>query len=365
MPGEVRIVEDGLEQSVPARPDVKPWVWMLVGLLIGIGFAVVFFTPTSADSPIDPVEDALPDLAPVRGLGEAIGISEAVPGFHDALVAINRTDAESLEHVLWPIDKSSVTQALPVGAFGESEFDSMGTWMATTTRVPDIDEMVLYMGKPSGLTPLVDNVTSFQWHDTRSALLAYTRFVDGQWTLWTTQSGHTPEEVSTGLAGGEVAAWGDWGYAIQGEDDNISLLTPEGDLKTTARGRILGSHPAGWIAVHDGELRLLSAGGGLNTMDLNLASIGGAVSAAISPDLEKLAVIGTSGLKVAPIQGGGETVEVPLDASIGKVSWSSDSRFVLVPLVSGVKIVDVVDVRTYDEMEGRQLVEVSVIPLTP
>ena len=120
------------------------------------------------------------------------------------------------------------------------------------------------------------------------------------------------------LHGGEVAAWGDWGFAIQHDSDqdesgSITLLTGDGELKTTLSGRVLDSSPAGWIVIYDGDLKLL-ANGGLRSLNINSTSIGGVLAAALSPDGAQIALLGHSGLKITAIRGDTPTVDIPFIA---------------------------------------------------
>ena len=51
---------------------------------------------------------------------------------------------------------------------------------------------------------------------------------------------------------GEVVAWGDWGWALQTESREVTLLTSGGELNETHQWVVLDSKSYGLI-VHDNE----------------------------------------------------------------------------------------------------------------
>jgi len=371
MAGDLRVLEDGVDRHQSTSRPPPPWVWIVVGLVIGIGFGVVFSTPSTSEPEPEASDVTVTELDPVEGFDDGLGISEAIPDFGDALVAVTRTESQNLRHLLWPIAGEPVIRPIPVGAFGEASFDVSGTWLAVSTRIPDTDGNILSVGKPASLAPRASEVTSFAWHDRTSGNLAYTQVIDGEWVLYVSQMSFEPQPVmSRSESGGEVVAWGDWGFAIQ-EDPTLStqgefitLLTPNGDVKTSSPGRVLDSNGDGWIAIHDGDLKLLSAGGGLRSLDFDSGSIGGVLGAAMSPDRAQIAVVGGSGLKVSAIDGALPTVEIQFTVPLTKVEWSSDSRFVILPFLRGVIVVDTANGLTYEKLGHHVVIETSVIPLS-
>jgi hypothetical protein len=142
------------------------------------------------------------------------------------------------------------------------------------------------------------------------------------------------------------------------------MLTENGELKTTLTGRVLDSNPSGWIVIYDEDVKLL-ANGGLRSLNVNSTSIGGVLAATLSPDGAQIALLGGSGLKITAIRGDTPTAVIPFTASLSKVNWSSDSRFVVVPFLRGVLVVDTANGRTYEELTEHTIIEVSVIPLSP
>lgn len=208
-------------------------------------------------------------------------------------------------------------------------------------------------------------MTSFKWHDGNTPSLAYTQVVDDEWLLWEVGPDLNSEIKARGLdPAGKVAACGDWGWAIQNPENNqIILLTPDGELKTTVDGVVFDSYPAGWMVI-SGEtgLRWLSSGGGLQSLSGRIESIGSILAMAISPDGESVAILGTGGMKVSPLDGEGPVFHAPFTTGNPVLAWSSDSRFVILPWVRGVMVFDVVEGgRSFQDLTRYTVKAVSVI----
>lgn len=348
MSGDVKVIEDGVDNRSSSQPvgTTSPWVWLAIGIAIGLGFALVFFTPSTTGDATDSPEVASPE--PTAATPTTIfddGVSARVADFPDAVVAVAAADGGSLQHVIWPAAGPHVARPLPGGDFGQVSFDYSGTWLAASTGLPGGDGYLLAMGKTSNLAPLASDVTSFAWHDSRPGVLSYTeRTDDGEWVLKVVGADRNPREVTRGIGiEGEVAAWGDWGWAIQSAEDRVTLLTDEGEIKTYIGGVALDSHPSGWIVTVNGDgLRMVSAGGGVVRLDIRFESIGGVGDAKLSPDRQKIALVGPHGLKVAQVNGHGEVITVPFSSVPRQdaVAWSSDSRFVILPRSRGVMFLD-------------------------
>ncbi len=369
MASDVRVVEDGLEQRPPARRPASAWVWLVIGIAVGLGFGVVLFTPTASIEDEQPAAATAPSIAPIEEPANPQGIADVIPGFPDALVAVSAYDGQGLKHILWPSARDKVTRSLPGGNSGAVRFDVSGTWIATATNVPDSEGFVLSMGRPTGLMPLVSNVTSFSWNDEEAALLSYTQLVDGQWLLWVVGPNRKPDLITRGMNNrGEVAAWGDWGWAIQTQSGEVTLLTSSAEINDVYEGIVLDSHPTAGVVIADDELMLVSTSGVVRTLETSLDSIGGADAAELSPDGTKLAVVGGSGLKVVPVDEEGEVLAAPITSSAyqpAQVAWSSDSRFVIVPWSGGIIVVDTVENgRVYEDLTSQRVRAVAVIRLS-
>ena len=365
MVGDVKVVMDGVDRDRPKRRPNPPWIWVMAGLVVGFGFGALLSTPVTT-TPV-PVDDRTPQepVSAVEEIPDPVGIADAVPGFPDALVAVSESEGSTLEYLLWPVAGDPIARALPAGDFGTAAFDSSGTWLAISTQVPDTAGMVLSVGRSFFVQPLASGVTSFKWHDGNTPSLAYTQVVDDEWLLWEVGPDLNSEIKARGLdPAGKVAAWGDWGWAIQNPENNqIILLTPDGELKTTVDGVVFDSYPAGWMVI-SGEtgLRWLSSGGGLQSLSGRIESIGSILAMAISPDGESVAILGTGGMKVSPLDGEGPVFHAPFTTGNPVLAWSSDSRFVILPWVRGVMVFDVVEGgRSFQDLTRYTVKAVSVI----
>jgi hypothetical protein len=281
-------------------------------------------------------------------------------------VAITESETGSLEYLLWPYAGPAVSRALPVTVSSEIELDASGTWIATSTVIPGNDGLVLSVGKPSGMSPLASGVESFAWHDSEVGLLAYTAVVDGEWGLWTVGPNRRAVRVSVPpSAMGQIADWGDWGWALtRPETAGFTLLNSSGEVRTTLEGVPYDSHPGGWLVVAAGQLQMVSAGGGVNVVTELPPELGEPRGGAISPDGSKLAVVGDAGVLITAVDGGELTI-VEVGVRTPSVGWSSDSRFAFVASARGVVTIDS-ESATPQAVLSRELVRfVGAIPLLP
>lgn len=348
--GNVQVVEDGAEAATDSpSPQGPNWFWVIVGFVVGLGLAVVFFTAGSdepeetgetvpspeLDQPAEPDPGASPSPEP-----DSEGIAEVVVGFQDTLVAVTQVDSSSLGQLTWPLAGPARVEQLPGFFTGEAEFDASGRMLATGASVRDTNRMVLSLGTARRIQPLAADVTGFAWHDIRGGLLAYTQEVAGEWLLSTVGTSRIPELVTqeTGLTG-HVAAWGDWGFAIQ-DGDEVTLLSPDGEEMLTLAGRILDSDGSGRLVFYDGELRLIDSSGAGELLDVDLSGIGKPEVASVSPDGSKLAVVGGAGHLILPLDGEGDVTYAPVTSGFPQLAWSSDSRFLISPWIRGVLFVD-------------------------
>jgi hypothetical protein len=332
------VVEDAPDE-VDRQATRPPLVWMAVGLIIGAGLAVILLQGTG-QPPVTTSAVVETSVTSSRG-----GITEVLPDFPDGLIAVSRSDGQSLELLVWPLMGEPYERGIPVGASSPPDpvtFDVSGQLLATVVPVRGESAGVLYAGVPDTAAIVALDVVGYAWHDAEPRALAYTTLGDGDTLLWDTLGNLTDSQLIAQVAGiaGSVAAWGYWGFAIQ-DGDNVILSSVSGDLAEIGGGRILDSHKNGWIAVDDEGLKLLNPNGEVREIP-SVGAEGPMIGASFSPDGTRLGVLTEQGLKVASLGGDeiGEALERP---GVPQVVWSSDSRFALFPGTRGVIVLDTDD----------------------
>jgi hypothetical protein len=368
MSGEVRVLEESVERE-PRQAAPAPWTWLLIGFVVGIGAGVVFLAP--ALSPTATTQPEVEETAPVvpGRPSEESGIADVVTDFPDALVGLAETQLGSYEYVLWPYASDSLIRGLPLPATGGT-IDVSGTWVAGVMDLPESGGAVLSMGQVGAIQPVATKVDSHSWHDSREGQLAYIIDAGAESQLWTTSLvGGSREIVALpGLpADSKIVTWGDWGYVVSHpESGGFDLLTPDGELKTNVDGVPVASHPSGWVLVVDeGITRLVSSGGGVRGIPDFPRVEGSSLGGAISPDGERVAVIGANGLAVGRVDGSEKSVLMNTGFRTAQVSWSSDSRFVMAPSTRGATVFDTGSWELTSILGSVILDWVGVIPLTP
>jgi hypothetical protein len=351
------VVEDG-EPEGRGRPS-PGWAWLAVGLVIGAGVSVLALrgddagTPTTVISP-DPTQE------------EPEGIAEVVEGFPDGLVAAFRSDGQSLQLVVWPLAGEPIVRTIPVGVSrppGPVDSDLSASRLATLLPVPDEAHGVLYAGVPEQAEIVATEVTGYAWHDTDPSRLAYTTTSGDEMLIWSISNPPADPELITRVVGivGGLRAWGNWGYAIQDEERaSIVLFTDGGEIKATHPGRVLDSDGAGWLAVDDGEITLVSSGGGVARTD----GLGEeAVAARFSPTGDEIALLGDDGARVVSLDDGATLVTSPERPGVPELAWSSDGRFVVYPAVQGIAVLDTADQGSDRVLIDRVFTGLGVLPV--
>jgi len=333
-----KVVEDARESPDPRRP--RPgWGWLVVGLVLGAGLAVLVLRTEP-----DRLTTATTVAGGVGDPGQE-GIADMVAGFPDGLALVTGTVGQSLELLTWPSGEGPIQESIPVGASrppNQVLFDVSGRRIATLLPVPEESLGALVAGVPQNATIFATGVTGYAWHDSDLFRLAYTTLVDEELLLWTVRESRSEPELVVRAVGivGRVAAWGDWGFAIQDEDrGSVILFTPDGEIKDTHPGRILDSDGNGWMAIDRPGLSLLSAGGGVRGLEREgLAN--DLLSGQFSDDRSRLAIL--TGDRVQVVDLGDDSVLIESDgrAGVPVLEWSSDGRFVLYPGTRGIWVVD-------------------------
>jgi hypothetical protein len=286
------------------------------------------------------------------------GIGDLIDGFPDGLIAVTRSDGQSLELLVWPLRGEPIVRTIPVGVSRPPdpvEFDISGRSIATLLPVPDQASGVLYAGIPQDAAIIATDVTGYAWHDTGPSHLAYTTFVDDELQIWAVHQGNGVPEIVTRAVGidGHVEAWGDWGFAVQDDArDSIVLFTEAGEIKDTKIGRVLDSVGTGWLAVDNQGVGLLSAGGGVRMLPATTPS-GDVLAGRFSDDGQRLALLTAEGIHVMPVEDGGPSVQSDGRPGVPQLAWSSDGRFVAYPGSRGIWVVDSREGETVEVLTNR------------
>ncbi|HEX6286058.1 MAG TPA: hypothetical protein VFZ80_01105, partial [Acidimicrobiia bacterium] len=334
MANNIQVVEDGVGSSREQRPTQPSWIVGVAGFALGLGLGVLIVGPTPAEPPIETTPGT---ASPDEGAAEVTtgtevgdpsddGVAGVIPGFPDAILVIARTSGTALDHVLWPNQGAVRVRSMTGG--DEVRLDVGSQFIAMSDGVPGLDGVLLSMGRFNSIQPVASGVLGYSWHDSESALLAYTQSAGEVTRLSSVKADLTPVPVAEiPSPGGVIAGWGDWGWAIQQRPNEIVLLAPGGEFKDSEPGVAHASHRSGWIFATEGpDAKFVSSGGGVRRVPEPIG-VGSVVDAAFSPDGSRVAVAGTRGLAVLDV----ETQEVTVlsESSTRSVAWSSDSRFVL------------------------------------
>lgn len=372
MANQTNVLADGLETGSRTPEAGSRWGWLAAGLLVGFGLAFLLFGANPQETA--PVPTPHEDGGLIEGTDSGIG--EAVPGFKDGLVAITTSDGSTLDYSIWPVAGPEYERGIPLGTAttrGQVTFDASGRRIATMHFVPGETFSGLAFGVPE-VAQLVDiGVTGYAWHDSIPGSIAYTTFEDGVLGIWTMDITSTePMLFATPEAtGGGLAAWGDWGFAVQNQHyqlgdggQTVTILSPQGQELESFGGRLLASHESGLLVVVDEEIKLIGTAAGTRDFDDRFAVVGNPLTAAISPDGRKLAVLGNAGLLVLPIEGDSAVVQAEPLNGVAQVAWSSDNRFVLVPGTRGITVVDTRSSRLDHVFGDRTVLGVSILPIS-
>lgn len=358
------IVEDGVDEQTRAKTG-SSWMLVVAAFVLGLALGVLASASPAVEGEAASGETGDPEtpeapFEPAPNESDS-GISDIIPGFPDALVAVSAGIGSGHDYLLWPVRGPVVRRSMTGGS--DVMLDATGQFIALSELVPDLEGSVVSFGRFNGIRAVSSGVTSYVWHDSKSGFLAFTTEIEGEWRLLQVSGSFAPTTVATGpVDGRRVAAWGEWGFAIQSADGNATLLNAAGQQKSTVPGEVLTSHESGWLLVEEQGLKLVSAGGGVRR--LHLGEIADPIFAAeFSPDGGLVAVAGRLGIEVYDLAS-----EVGV-ASIsgypgGWLAWSSDSRFVVAPARSGIVIHDLETGESLRALIGHNVVVAQVLPLS-
>lgn len=364
MTGETQVVEDATVDQEREPTSSPPRLWVVLAFVVGLAFGAVFFGPTVNPAP-DPVQpDANTPLAPGLPIG-AVGVATAIPEFPDAVVAITQ-NGSAAEYLLWPQARGPSGITLPVEAERPIRIDVSGVWVAMTQLVPDATGDILSVGRAAGLSATVSGVGSIAWHDSAHGTLGFTRFLDGRWGLWRTQAFFNPHLVADLGSGGDALlhAWGDWGWAIGRGGEGVDVMAPDGSTSRSFDG-LLGSGPSAAVVESGRTVMLVPAAGPPVPLELPEGLSGSPVTAAVSPDGARVAVLTPRQAVVVGRDGTPVRLWDDLRAPRGPLAWSSDSRFLLVPLTPrGVAALDIETGSATTVLDDFAVRWLGVIPLS-
>lgn len=361
------VFEDGVEER-SSQPRSGPR-WALVVVSVGLGFAMGTLVSTDAD-PGSEVPTTATSVVDEPAAPESAGVSAVIPDFPDSIVAVGGGigagfggfghQVRGVEIWHWPSDGPLVTRGITDGE--DVRLDATGQFVAVTEPIPGLQGYLLSMGRFNRIRAVRAGVTSFAWHDSRSGVVAYTTEDDGGWQLYRAARTLVPQTVLDGrFESGSVMAWGEWGYAIQIEDNRVALVNGEGEFKDFEAGKAYASHESGWVFMTDHDLKIVSAGGGVRRFIPLSDELEPLSAASFSPDASKVAMAGRFGVVVLDRESE-EIIELSPGFPADWVTWSSDSRFVLAPAESGVFVHDLETGETHQVLTGRSVDAASVFP---
>ncbi|MFP4074193.1 MAG: hypothetical protein ACLFVZ_09160 [Actinomycetota bacterium] len=357
MTSKSMVVEDGVEETRPPRRPRPHWILVAVGL--GLGFTMGTLVTTGPDLG-EEATTTQTSVAEQLSSPDSAGISSVVPDFPDALVAVGGGVGAGVEVWHWPSDGPLVTGGLTDGE--GVRFDATGQFVAVTEPIPGLQGYLLSMGRFNRIMPVRSGVTSFAWHDSRSGEVAFTTEDEGRWQLYRAARTLVPQIVLDGrFETGSVIAWGEWGYAIQIEDEQVALVNAEGEFKDFEEGEAYASHESGWVFMTDQDLKIVSAGGGVRRLIPLPDRLDPISAASFSPDASKVVMAGRFGVVVLD-RDTEELIELSPAIPGDWITWSSDSRFVLAPAQSGIYVHDLKTGDTHHVLTGRSVAAASVFP---
>ncbi|CAN5872992.1 hypothetical protein BH23ACT4_BH23ACT4_13610 [soil metagenome] len=347
MPDDAIQVELGGDDQ-PVRSSGGPGggkvVWLVVGL--GLGFALSYlFSSSTGGAPVAEGDTTTTTTAPL-----VLGVGATIPGFPDGLnILVSPGEGRALEVLTWPLQGEPFYRSIPLGDIDFSgdtaQFDASGQFLAATTALPD--GMVLRGGRPNTFRVVASGVTGFSWHDSDPADLAWSTFEDGELQIWVSEDAGPGEVVARGVGlGDRVVAFGDWGFVVANPPTEVAtqshVIDASGAVMGTIDGWVVTSHKSGRLLVTDVDGASVVGVNDIETLfDLRTSGMDSVlIGAEFSPDGDRVALTGVTGLTIVELGDVTEAVSYPIRAGSDSISWSSDSRFVLVSTFRGVLVLD-------------------------
>ncbi len=274
---------------------------------------------------------------------QSAGFAEVVEGFPDVLLVVGTNGPRALDLATWPPAGRLELMPLPTawtaltftdGPFADfAAFDVSGRQLALASPVAREGTMTLLAGRPEAVVAVATGVTSYAWHLTRPRALAYVVGDGEPWIEVMSGAPRSVERVRPVPAGGDLVAWGDWGFLLEAADGLTRISSGE---TTSYAGRFLAAA---------GSLVAVEASDSVGLVDLAtgrhipLDLAGDVVAAAFDRSGTRLALARPDSLVITSTVG-----QVTYDSPWSNaeyLAWSTDGRFLVFADRRDVMILDV------------------------
>jgi hypothetical protein len=374
------------------RTDRPPWpllvavgiAGVVLGYLLGAAGGSNDLDTDVEPPPVGAGEAEAPSLPQPEDGPDGARLGDLVPGLEGTLVVNVGEPAPYQGLMVWSRGWSSPRPST-MAAGGPISPNASGGQIARLVRAAgDIGpDSALHVGSWSGspMAPARLDVRSFAWHGTDPGLIAWLEAVDEptgvdlppgfeEWerrffepralrvaAVGTTTPFQVIGDPVATIPGGELLAWGSWGYAVAVPEVEVDppnwrgewlvVLAPDGEERWRTLDRAAAVSPAGLLLLQvsapTGEFRIVNAA---DNEEVGAGTMGHGVAfaAAFSPDGRRLAFLvrrfdpdgwlaavwdvdAAEWTRVADLPGTGYNVAGPG----GLIRWTPDGRFVLVP----------------------------------
>ena len=354
-----KIVEDGLATQEVQQGAGPRWAWLAAG--VAIGAAVALLLSGLTDSPADPDQENLLEIA----RAEPGGTGDMILGFPDGIAAITSKGGASLEEIVWPLARPATSRPIPLATTAGPDpigYDVSGRYVFALRPVLGEGRLALFAGSSSSVGLIATGVSGAAWHDSEPRQLAYSRPVEGATEILETDVWSGRTEFMASLPGEQrVVGYGDWGMALQQSDNEVVTLFSDEGLYTVD-GRFLGSSHKGMLAVFDGQISVITPQALPVGAFFEVPTLGDPLVAQFSPDGEMIAIQGNSGFGVFTTVYKESVVGSTVGVGSPVIVWSSDGRFALTPGDAGVIVLDTEEGFTELVLDGELIHGITVIP---
>ena len=246
-PGAVRPLGTDAPPDTAGTSRATITVVALAGLAIGFILAVSSSTSRPGDDPGAAFDSGPPPLSEEAELtGDTAAppppnLDDYIPGFAGTLHVVTRLGEEAPVVYSWAADQPTARSSELPNGLVTSTMDWNADHSQLAAEGPGLGNRVLYAGPPRQVVPVALEVTSFAWHGTEPALIAWTE-PDGDSSRLVTARLSTTDVTVTpiGPVDGDLVAWGEWGFLVRASDAGTVLvsLSPTGVARNSARSSI-------------------------------------------------------------------------------------------------------------------------------